>query len=262
MAKLTHLFLDHMSLQELSNTAVSKCPSLVHLDISYNQLRVVQPFSEGSPKLARLNLAGNPIFCNCYLQPFRYRRPKTAFLSMLQEKFSPHLLISMLRRSREWSIRHKVKLMGTCGGPPHMLGETLAAVYPPQLLCQSQEVMLKAELEEASRMAPAPTEKPENQMKCPVNCVCEVGRYSYHKTGFLVFSISLIFRQRRNTLRVRIEATPKFLEASLLTRVCSTCAATTSTTSLATASPESRRSCHSICSVARSWRWRMGLSVE
>lgn len=77
MAKLTHLFLDHMSLQELSNTAVSRCPSLVHLDISYNQLRVIQPFSEGSPKLVRLNLAGNPISCNCYLRPLRYRGLKT-----------------------------------------------------------------------------------------------------------------------------------------------------------------------------------------
>lgn len=75
MAKLTHLFLDHMSLQDLANTAVSKCPSLIHLDISYNQLRVIQPFSEGSPQLARLNLAGNPIYCNCYLRPLRYSRP-------------------------------------------------------------------------------------------------------------------------------------------------------------------------------------------
>lgn len=80
MAKLTHLFLDHMSLQELSNTAVSKCPSLVHLDISHNQLRVLQPFSEGSAKLARLNLAGNPIYCNCYLQPLRSRSPDTQVL--------------------------------------------------------------------------------------------------------------------------------------------------------------------------------------
>uniref|UniRef100_H2V380 Chondroadherin-like b n=1 Tax=Takifugu rubripes TaxID=31033 RepID=H2V380_TAKRU len=145
MAKLTHLFLDHMSLQELSNTAVSRCPSLVHLDISYNQLRVIQPFSEGSPKLARLNLAGNPISCNCYLRPLR-----------------------------EWSIRYKVKLMGTCGGPAHMLGENLAAIYPAELRCQSQEAMLKAELEEASRIVPPPTEEPENKIKCPVNCVCEV----------------------------------------------------------------------------------------
>lgn len=72
MAKLTHLFLDHMSLQELSSTAVSRCPALVHLDLSFNQLRVLQPFSEGSSKLARLNLAGNPIHCNCYLRPLRY----------------------------------------------------------------------------------------------------------------------------------------------------------------------------------------------
>ncbi|TNN51379.1 Chondroadherin-like protein [Liparis tanakae] len=72
MAKLTHLFLDHMSLQDMDHTAVSRCPGLVHLDVGYNQLRVVQPFSEGSPKLARLNLAGNPIYCNCYLRPLRY----------------------------------------------------------------------------------------------------------------------------------------------------------------------------------------------
>lgn len=88
MAKLTHLFLDHMSLQELSTTAVSKCPSLVHLDISYNQLRVIQPFSEGSPKLARLNLAGNPIYCNCYLQPLRSTSPKAQVL--LGEKLLLH----------------------------------------------------------------------------------------------------------------------------------------------------------------------------
>lgn len=176
MAKLTHLFLDHMSLQELSNTAVSKCPSLVHLDISYNQLRVIQPFSEGSPKLVRLNLAGNPISCNCYLRPLRYRGLTTKFCSIFQEKFSSNLPVSMVHRYREWSIHYKVKLMGTCGGPAHMLGENLAAIYPTELRCQSQEAMLKAELEEASRIAPPPTEEPENKIKCPVNCVCEVSK--------------------------------------------------------------------------------------
>lgn len=75
MSKLTHLFLDHMSLQDMANTAVLKSPSLTHLDISYNQLRVIQPLAEGSPKVARLNLAGNPIYCNCYLRPLRYSRP-------------------------------------------------------------------------------------------------------------------------------------------------------------------------------------------
>ena len=77
MAKLAQLFLDHMSLQDMADTAILKSPSLTHLDISYNQLRVMQPFSEGSPKLARLNLAGNPIYCNCYLRPLRYSGPLT-----------------------------------------------------------------------------------------------------------------------------------------------------------------------------------------
>ncbi|XP_068161649.1 chondroadherin-like b [Antennarius striatus] len=144
MAKLTHIFLDHMSLQEVVSTAVSKSPSLIHLDISHNQLRIIQPFHEGTPNLARVNLAGNPIYCNCYLRPLR-----------------------------EWTIQKKVKLMGTCGGPAHLAGENLEVVYPPQLRCQSQEAMLKAEFEEATRIIPPTTEQPENKVKCPVNCVCE-----------------------------------------------------------------------------------------
>ncbi|XP_077358318.1 chondroadherin-like b [Festucalex cinctus] len=144
MAKLSHLFLGHCSLQDLANTAVSKSPSLTHLDLSHNQLRVIQPFSESGPKLARLQVAGNPIYCNCYMRPLR-----------------------------EWAIRSKVKLVGTCAGPSHLSGEILEAVHPPELRCQSQEAMLKAEFEEASRRAPPPTQEPENKFKCPANCVCE-----------------------------------------------------------------------------------------
>lgn len=55
-----------------------------------------------------------------------------------------------------------------------MSGENLEAVYPPELRCQSQEAMLKAEFEEASRITPPPTEGPANNVKCPANCVCEV----------------------------------------------------------------------------------------
>uniref|UniRef100_A0A3P9CUC0 Chondroadherin-like protein n=1 Tax=Maylandia zebra TaxID=106582 RepID=A0A3P9CUC0_9CICH len=119
MPKLTHLFLDHMSLQDLVNTAVSKSPNLIHLDISNNQLRVIQPFAEGSPKLSRLNLAGNPILCN---------------------------------RCLEWAFYNKVKLVGTCGGPSHLSGERLNAVHPPKLRCQSEE-------EEAAGIIPRPTEE-------------------------------------------------------------------------------------------------------
>ncbi|XP_077481241.1 chondroadherin-like b [Stigmatopora argus] len=144
MAKLSHLFLDHMSLQDLASSAVSKSPNLVHVDLSHNQLRVVQPFSEGSPKLARLQLTGNPIYCNCYMRPLR-----------------------------EWAIASEVKLLGTCAGPSHLSGEFLQAVQPLELRCQSQEAMLKAELEEASQRAPPPTREPESRVKCPSNCVCE-----------------------------------------------------------------------------------------
>ncbi len=176
MAKLTHLFLDHMSLQDLANTAVSKSPSLIHLDISYNQLRVIQPFSEGTPNLARLNLAGNPIYCNCYLRPLRYRCLLWIFNQWLTSKPTQKILILFFffPHYREWAIRSKVKLMGTCGGPAHLSGENLEAVHPPELRCQSQEAMLKAEFEEATRITPPPTEEPQNKVKCPANCVCEV----------------------------------------------------------------------------------------
>lgn len=75
---------------------------------------------------------------------------------------------------REWAIRRKVKLLGTCGGPAHLSGESLEAVYPKELRCQTQEAMLKAEFEEATRITPPPTQEPENKIKCPANCVCEV----------------------------------------------------------------------------------------
>ncbi|XP_076008334.1 chondroadherin-like b [Genypterus blacodes] len=144
MAKLTHLFLDHMSLQDMANSAVSTSPSLVHLDLGHNQLRVIQPLSAGTPNLARLVLAGNPIYCNCYLRPLR-----------------------------EWGLRSKVKLLGSCGGPAHFSEENLEAIHPQDLRCQSQDAMLKAEFEEANRARPPPTQEPENKVKCPANCVCE-----------------------------------------------------------------------------------------
>lgn len=177
--------------------------------------------------------------------------------------------------------------MGTCGGPAHLTGENLDAVYPPELRCQSQEAMLKAEFEEASRITPPPTEEPENKVKCPANCACEVsaasnvgllsshffstytffsGLQDYHDYFYHLLkkrvSLSLVFRPRHNTPRVKIVATPKSLGGSLPTRASLTCVATTSTTSLATASPVSARWCPYICSAARLWRWRTGLSAE
>uniref|UniRef100_A0A4W4FGQ2 Chondroadherin-like protein n=1 Tax=Electrophorus electricus TaxID=8005 RepID=A0A4W4FGQ2_ELEEL len=148
MAKLTHLFLDHNSLQDFSNMAVFPSSRLTHLDLSHNQLRIMQPLAPGSPSLARLNLAGNPIYCSCYLRPLR-----------------------------EWAIRECVRLGGTCSGPPHISDESLEAMQPSELRCQSQEAMLKAEFEEWRRHPPSPTIPPADKVKCPDNCVCEADNH-------------------------------------------------------------------------------------
>ncbi|XP_073722958.1 chondroadherin-like b [Misgurnus anguillicaudatus] len=144
MAKLTHLYLDHNSLQDFSNTAILLSPRLAYLDLSHNQLRVLQPMAPGSPKLTRLNLASNPTYCSCYLRPLR-----------------------------EWAIQERIRLIGTCGGPSHLSGENLEAVQPAELRCQSQEAMMKAELEELRRLPTLPTTPPPDKVKCPANCDCE-----------------------------------------------------------------------------------------
>uniref|UniRef100_A0A8C7M559 Chondroadherin-like protein n=2 Tax=Oncorhynchus kisutch TaxID=8019 RepID=A0A8C7M559_ONCKI len=146
MPKLTHLYLDHMSLQDLSDTAMSQAPLLSHLDLSHNQLRYLEPLS-GPMELARLNLTGNPIHCNCYLRPLK-----------------------------EWAKKGKVKLMGVCAGPPHLSDEPLEGVGPMELRCRSREDMIKEEFEEQeeTRERALPTAKPKKKIKCPDNCDCDV----------------------------------------------------------------------------------------
>lgn len=57
MAKLTHLYLNHMALQDLSEQAFSGAPLLSHLDISHNQLQYLEPL-KGPKNLRSLNLTG------------------------------------------------------------------------------------------------------------------------------------------------------------------------------------------------------------
>lgn len=57
MPKLTHLYLDHMSLQDLSDQALSHAPLLSHLDLGHNQLRYLEPLT-GPKQLKSLNLTG------------------------------------------------------------------------------------------------------------------------------------------------------------------------------------------------------------
>lgn len=60
MAKLTHLYLNHMALQDLSEQAFSGAPLLSHLDISHNQLQYMEPL-KGPKNLRSLNLTGTPV---------------------------------------------------------------------------------------------------------------------------------------------------------------------------------------------------------
>lgn len=243
MAKLTHLFLDHNSLQDFSSAAVLLSPKLTHLDLGYNQLRVLQPLALGSPKLTRLNLAGNPIYCSCYLRPLR-----------------------------EWSIQGRVRLGGTCSGPPHLSDESLDAVQPPDLRCQSQEAMLKFEQEERSRLPPPPTTPPGEKAKCPDNCVCEVRENSYSmiRIFFMLGTLLIIKSCLCFTLNPRLKTimhpvksrdTLKYHEAFRQTYVCWTCMTITSITLLPTVFRACQKWCPFICSAVKSMKWKVGPSV-
>ncbi|KAF3853274.1 hypothetical protein F7725_013962 [Dissostichus mawsoni] len=156
MNKLTHLFMDHMSLQDLDPTAFSKSSKLVHLDLGHNQLR------------------------------------------------------------------------------------NLEAVHPPELRCQSQEAMLRAEREEAARITPPPTQEPKNKVKCPANCVCEADTHHSSCENRAHTKVPRGFSPDTRLLDLR---------------------ETTSTSSPAAASLAWPRWFRSTCSAARSWRWRMGPHV-
>ncbi|XP_039861963.1 chondroadherin-like protein [Simochromis diagramma] len=144
MAKLTHLYLSHMSLQDLSHKAFSQAPLLSHLDLSHNHLRYVEPFS-GPRDLTSLNLTGNPIYCNCYMSPLR-----------------------------QWARVSGVKLLGACSGPPHLSDEPLQAVSPLDLRCRRGESPVEEE-ESTERVPPTvtATAKPKQKVKCPANCECD-----------------------------------------------------------------------------------------
>nr|XP_057905677.1 chondroadherin-like protein [Doryrhamphus excisus] len=151
MAKLTHLYLDHMSLQDLSEQALSQAPMLSHLDLSHNQLHYLDPLS-GPKNLVSLNLTANPIYCSCYMRPLK-----------------------------NWASRGGVKLLGACAGPPHLSDEPLRAVAAADMRCRSRADHLKDDFEEeeqeeekAPAVSSAPTAKPQQKGKCPLNCHCHM----------------------------------------------------------------------------------------
>uniref|UniRef100_A0A3Q3G8I9 Chondroadherin-like protein n=1 Tax=Kryptolebias marmoratus TaxID=37003 RepID=A0A3Q3G8I9_KRYMA len=156
MAKLTHLSLHHMSLQDLSDQAFSHARLLSHIDLSHNQLRYLEPLS-GPKELSVLNLTGNPVYCNCYMRPLK-----------------------------EWAAAGGVKLLGACVGPPHLSDEPLQAVTGPDLRCRSRDEALEEE-EEENKGNGTVTAKPRQQVKCLPNshhATCEDRGHTKVPRGF------------------------------------------------------------------------------
>lgn len=169
MAKLTHLYLDHMALQDLSEQAFSDAPLLSHLDISHNQLQYLEPL-KGPKNMRSLNLTGtrvrffilihgghddnltpligNPLYCNCFMRPLR-----------------------------KWAKVGGVKLLGACAGPAHLADELLEAVALLNLRCRRREEVLEDEFEKADESAGVATAKPTHKVKCPANCHCNVSHF-------------------------------------------------------------------------------------
>ncbi|MED6254712.1 hypothetical protein ATANTOWER_032030 [Ataeniobius toweri] len=144
MGKLTHLYLDHMSLQDLSDQAFSQARLLSHVDLGHNQLRYLEPLS-GPTKLDVLNLTGNPIYCNCYMRPLK-----------------------------DWATIGGVRLLGACAGPPHFSDEPLQAVTSLDLRCRNNDEEDEEEEEEQKNNEnTTATSKPKQTVKCPLNCECD-----------------------------------------------------------------------------------------
>uniref|UniRef100_A0A8C4YYZ5 Chondroadherin-like protein n=1 Tax=Gadus morhua TaxID=8049 RepID=A0A8C4YYZ5_GADMO len=131
---LTSLLLDHMSLQDLSDTALTRAPRLTHLDLSHNQLRCPEP-PRGPTALLSLNLTGNPILCNCFLRPLR-----------------------------QWALQKRVNLLGACAGPAHLAGGPLGELGLQDLRCRSRQEI---------RVGAVTTATPVQWAPCPGGCDCQ-----------------------------------------------------------------------------------------
>lgn len=84
-----------------------------------------------------------------------------------------------MRPVREWAGVRRVKLLGSCAGPAHLSDEPLQVVAPLDLRCRSRGEAVKDELEEGDdgTDGPPPTAKPKQNVKCPVNCDCDVSLF-------------------------------------------------------------------------------------
>ncbi|XP_074907200.1 LOW QUALITY PROTEIN: chondroadherin-like protein [Buteo buteo] len=135
MTSLKHLFLDHAALQDVAPDAFTHSPQLRTLDLRENQLRGLPPLA-GAGGLAKVSLAGNPLLCSCLLRPFR-----------------------------DWLVRARVQVEGSCAAPPALRGRPLDSLRPPEMTCGRPQ---------PPPSPAAPSERPRTAggRCCPRGCAC------------------------------------------------------------------------------------------
>ncbi|XP_069510540.1 chondroadherin-like protein isoform X2 [Ambystoma mexicanum] len=136
MPALKQLFLDGMSLQDVSFLGFHGSPQLALLDLRDNQLRVLQPLA-GLRQLRRIELTGNPVLCDCNLRPFK-----------------------------EWAEKARIRAEVTCAGPSPFQGERLDAMRGLDMRCDR-----RAPEEEEEPVTLKPTA--DSRAPCPSPCHCQ-----------------------------------------------------------------------------------------
>lgn len=135
MTCLKQLYINNMALQDVSFKAFEKSKQISLIDISNNQISVVQPLA-GVEHLKYLNLTGNIVPCDCQIRLFK-----------------------------EWAdfIRLKVDLF--CLGPSHFHGDHLDSLRAIDLKCETFP-------EATYNILPATQKTPEKK-RCPLSCNCK-----------------------------------------------------------------------------------------
>uniref|UniRef100_A0A8D0CE36 Chondroadherin-like protein n=1 Tax=Salvator merianae TaxID=96440 RepID=A0A8D0CE36_SALMN len=138
MASLKQLFLDNMFLQDVSHRAFVRSPLLHTLDLTNNQLFVLQPLTDMA-HLKKINLTGNPVLCTCRMRPFK-----------------------------EWAAKGRIHADVICAAPAAFKGEQLESLRTSAMKCSSHVIQ-----EELLPSLATVTRKPEEDaVLCPKGCTC------------------------------------------------------------------------------------------
>ncbi|XP_069087227.1 chondroadherin-like protein [Pleurodeles waltl] len=136
MRALKQLFLNGMSLQDVSFMGFQGSPQLSLLDMKDNQLRGLQPLA-GVQQLRKIDLTGNPVLCDCNMRAFK-----------------------------EWAERARIRAEVICAGPAPFRGEHLDAMRSVDMRCDRR---VPEEAVEPVTIKPTA----QSGTPCPSSCHCK-----------------------------------------------------------------------------------------